>query len=88
MVSPCEMRGSQLYVNLGQREAYSGGALEQLFQAALLYSRSPIGGCTVMLMRACLPVTIGPRVIAERRRILEVGLGYSSAITAEGRIVF
>ena len=33
-----------------------------------------------MLMRACLPVTIGPRVIAERRRILELTLGYSGAI--------
>jgi hypothetical protein len=39
-------------------------------------------------MRTCLPVTIGPRVIAERRRILELGLGYSRAIAAEGRIVF
>ena len=41
-----------------------------------------------MLMRACLPVTIGPRVIAENRRILELTLSYSGAIASESRVIF
>ena len=54
--------------HLGQRQDYSGGALEQLFQADppifTLPNRWVHGNVD--------PVTIGPRVIAERRRILEL----------------
>src|SRR4029434_6871719 len=50
--------------------------------------RSPISWCAVMLMRACLPITICPGVVAERRGVLELCLRYSGAITAESRVVF
>ena len=50
--------------------------------------RSPICGSAVVLMRACLPLSIGPGVIAEFRRILELSLCYASAIATESRVIF
>ena len=41
-----------------------------------------------MFMCACLPIPVGPGVIAELRSITQLAFRYSSSITAKSGIIF
>jgi len=41
-----------------------------------------------MLMSACLPVSIHPRIVAKRRCVFQLGFGDSGSVTLKGSVVF
>ena len=49
---------------------------------------SPISGCAIVLMSACLPIPVSPGVIAELRSIFQLPLRYAGSVTTKSSVVF
>ena len=49
---------------------------------------SPIGRCTVVLMSACLPISIHPRIVAKGGCVFQLGFGDFGSVTLQGSVYF